>query len=159
VKRSFWLVPVAVLSFGALAQEPSSKLGFVSLRDVLLNTVEGEAVLEVREAASEELRGMQKRLEVYNQQAQAGTLSETDRAQQTLLQQAYAQTIRDDQTKLDAAYSSFSNAVDPIIAQTAKEQGFAVVMNADLAASNGLVVYADEATVLTEDVKAKLQTK
>ncbi len=48
----------------------------------------------------------------------------------------------------------------PAIAQSAKDQGFAVVLNSEIAASSGLVIYADpDATNLTEDVKCKLQAK
>jgi outer membrane protein len=156
VKRSFWLVPVAVLSFGAIAQESGGKLGFVSVKVLLESTTEGQAVLEVRQAANQELQPIQSQLAAYNQKAQAGTLSEADRAQLNLLQLDYTQKIQEYQAKLDAAYSSFSQVIDPAIAQTAKDQGFSVVMNSEIAASSGLVIYADpEATDLTEDVKAK----
>ena len=160
MKRSFWFVPVAVLSFSAIAQESGGKLGFVSVTALIEATPEGQAVLEIRLAASEELRPLQTQLELYNQQAQAGTLSEADRAQANLLQLDYTQKIQEYQANLDAAYSSFSQVIDPAIAQSAKDQGFAVVMNSEIAASSGLVIYADpEATNLTEDVKAKLQPK
>jgi outer membrane protein len=160
VKRSFWLAPVAVLSFGAIAQESGTKLGFVSVNALIQATPEGQAVLEIRRAASEELQPIQSQLETYNKQAQAGTLSEADRAQANLVQLDYSQKIQEFQAKLDAAYSSFSQAIDPAIAQSAKDQGFAVVMNSELAASSGLVIYADlDTTNLTEDVKAKLQAK
>jgi outer membrane protein len=156
VKRSFWLVPVAVLSFGAIAQESGGKLGFVSVTALIQATPEGQVVLELRRAASEELRPIQNQLGAYNQQAQAGTLSEADRAQANVLELDYTQKVQQYQAKLDAAYSSFSKAIDPVIAQAAKNQGFATVMNSELAASSGLVIYADpEATDLTEDVKAK----
>jgi outer membrane protein len=160
VKRSFWLAPVAILSFGAIAQEPGTKLGFVSVNALIQTTPEGQAVLEIRRAASEELRPIQNQLGIYNQQAQAGTLSEADRAQANLLELDYTQKIQEFQANLDSAYSSFSQAIDPAIAQSAKDQGFSVVMNSEVAASSGLVIYADlDTTNLTEDVKAKLQAK
>jgi outer membrane protein len=160
VKRSFWLAPVAVLSFGAIAQESGTKLGFVSVNALIQATPEGQAVLEIRRAASEELQPIQNQLETYNKQVQAGTLSEAARAQANLLQLDYTQKIQEFQAKLDAAYSSFSQVIDPAIAQSAKDQGFAVVMNSEVAASSGLVIYADlDTTNLTEDVKAKLQAK
>ncbi len=160
MKRSFWLVPVAVLSFGAIAQDSGTKLGFVSVNALTQATPEGQALLELRRAANEELRPMQSQLGAYNQQAQAGTLSEADRAQANLLQLEYTQKIQEYQAKLDAAYSSFSQVIDPAIAQSAKDQGFSAVMNSEVAASSGLVIYADpEATSLTDDVKAKLQPK
>jgi outer membrane protein len=160
VKRSFWFVPIAILSFAAIAQESGTKLGFVSVNVLIQATPEGQTVLEIRRAASEELRPIQSQLGTYNQQAQAGTLSEADRAQANLLELDYTQKIQDYQSKLDAAYSSFSQVIDPAIAQSAKDQGFSVVMNSELAASSGLVIYADfDTTNLTEDVKAKLQTK
>ena len=160
MKRSLWLVPIAVLSFGAIAQEPATKLGFISLEAVLEATTEGKAVLELRQTAIADLRGLQAQIEGYNQKSQAGTLSEAGRAQAGLLQQSYNQKAQEYQGRLDQAYSNFSSTVDPVIAQTAKEQGFAVVMNAERAASSGLVIYADpDETNLTEDVKAKLQPK
>ncbi len=160
MKRSFWLAPVAVLSFGAIAQESGTKLGFVSVRALLEATAEGKAVLEVRQTAATELQPIQSQLGTYNQQAQAGTLSEADRAQANLLQRNYTQKVQEYQAKLDAAYSGFSQVIDPAIAQSAKDQGFSVVMNSEVAASSGLVIYADpDTTNLTEDVKAKLQTK
>ncbi len=160
MKRSFWLVPIAVLSFGALAQDSAAKIGFVSIRALLEDTPEGQAVLELRQAANQELQPIQNQLAAYNQKAQAGTLNEADRAQANLLQLDYSQKIQDYQAKFDAAYSSFSQLIDSLIAQTAKVQGFSAVMNSEIAASSGLVIYADpEATNLTEDVKAKLQAK
>jgi outer membrane protein len=156
VKRSLWFVPIAILSFGAIAQESGGKLGFVSVNALIQFTPEGQAVLELRRAASIELQPIQTQLGVYNQQAQAGTLSEADRAQANLLELDFTQKIQEYQAKLGAAYSGFSQAIDPAIAQTAKDQGFSTVMNSELAASSGLVIYADpEATDLTEDVKTK----
>ena len=160
MKRSLWLVPVAVLSFGAFAQEPATKLGFISLEAVLEATSQGQTVLELNRTAIADLRGLQAQLEDYNQKFQVGTLSEADRAQAGLLQQSYNQKVREYQTLLDQAYSDFSSVVNPVIAETAKEQGFSVIMNTERAASSGLVIYADpEETNLTEDVKAKLQPK
>ncbi len=160
MKPSFWLVPVAVLSFGAFAQEPASKLGFVSLQNILQETQAGQAVLDLRQTAIADLQALKTQLEPYNQKAQAGTLSEADRAQAGLLQQSFNQKVKEYQTQLDTAYTNFSSLVDPFIAETAKEQGFSVVMNSEVAASSGLVIYADpEETNLTEDVKAKLQGK
>ena len=148
---------MAVLTFGVFAQEPASKLGFVSLGAILQSTPAGVALLELQKTASAELKPLQLKLEAYNIQAQAGTLTEADRAQANLLQQDYSQKLREYQAKLDTAYADFSSLVDPVIAQTAKDQGFAIVMNSEVAASSGLVIYADsEATDLTQDVKTKL---
>lgn len=91
-------------------------------------------------SANQELQPIQSQLAAYNQKAQAGTLSEADRAQANLLQLDYSQKIQDYQAKFDAAYSSFSQLIDPLIAQTAKDQGFSVVMNSEIAASSGLVI-------------------
>jgi outer membrane protein len=160
-----WLLVVAFFLFGvAQAQTAphtsvSNGICFVTAQKVLEAHPDGAKVLEQRRAAEEELRALQQQILPLQQKIQTGNATAAERQQYETLVRAYqtrSKTLQDAQNRL---LEPITKAVDAAIARVAPTRGCTVVLDRAIAASSGLVVYADPSTDITNDVIAELQRK
>jgi outer membrane protein len=161
-----WLLVVAFTLFGiaraqttppATPTPPSSGICFVTSKRVLEAHPDGVKVLEARKRAEEELKPLQQQIVALQQKIAAGNATAAERQQYEALVKSYqtqTKAIQDAQNKL---LEPITKAVDAIIARVAPSRGCTVVLDRAIAASSGLVVYADPNTDITDAVIAELR--
>jgi outer membrane protein len=136
---------------------PSGGLCFVDAQRVLEAHPDGAKVIEARKRAEEELKPLQQQILALQQKIAAGSATAAERQQyETLVKsyQARTKALQDAQNKL---LEPISKAVDAAISKVAPTRGCAVVLDRAIAASSGLVVYADPSTDITDAVIAELK--
>ncbi len=157
-----WLLVVAFSLLGfAQAQTtpstpatppPSSGICFVDAQRVLEAHPDGPRVLEARKRAEDELKPLQQQIVALQQKITAGGATAAERQQYDTLVRTYqarSTALQDAQNKL---LEPITKAVDGAIARVAPTRGCAVVLDRAIAASSGLVVYADASTDITDAV-------
>ncbi|MFC4455763.1 OmpH family outer membrane protein [Deinococcus sonorensis] len=155
------LAPIAVvaaLGFGTLvphAQTAPQKVGFVDVQKVLQAHPKNASVKAIQDKASAELNGLDKQIKAIQAKGTAATAAEKD--QLTQLTTTIQAKAKDYDAQLSKAVAPIETAVDAAVASTAKAQGFSIVMDRAQAATNGLVVYADQSTDITDAVVKNLK--
>ncbi|GGJ74949.1 OmpH family outer membrane protein [Deinococcus aquiradiocola] len=155
------LAPVAIvaaLGFGTLAphaQTPAQKIGFVDVSKVLQAHPKNADVIALKNKANTELGALDKQIKDIQAKGANATAAEKDQA--TQLVTTINAKAKDYNDQLAKVVAPIETAVDAAVSSTAKAQGFAVVMDKAQAASNGLVIYADNSTDLTDSVLKNLK--
>ncbi|WP_027480662.1 OmpH family outer membrane protein [Deinococcus pimensis] len=160
--KSTKLVPLAVLgtlAFGALAphaQNTAQKLAYVDVQSVLKAHPKYGELDALNKQAQAALKPTQDKIAAIQQKGNNATAAD----RQTL--DALAKTYQADAQKWQ---KQIQDKTDPVLAQvntavaaTAKAQGVTMVLDKNIAATSGLVIYADEKSLdLTSAVSAQLK--
>jgi outer membrane protein len=163
-----WLLVVFVCVLGGVAgaqtsptapatPTPGSAICFVNAQSILEGSPDGAKVLEARKAAAAELQPLVQQIQALQQKIQAGSATAAERQQYDTLVKTYqarSKALQDAQNKL---LEPITKAVDAAVAKVAATRGCAVVLDRQIAASSGLVVFADPSTDITQDVIAEVQ--
>lgn len=150
------LAPVALVAafgLGSLAphaQTPAQKIGFVDV-DALLQTQAGpKEARAIDTKLKTETADLQKQANAIIAKGNAATAAEKEKLNQlNATYQAKAQAAAKQVQALSAKMEAATKVVDTAISAAAKANGYSVVMDRAVAASSGLVVYADDGTDLT----------
>jgi outer membrane protein len=169
MKKWFLVVLIAALGSVAGAQTSpaapaapaqgtqGSAICFVNAQSILEGNPDGAKVLEARKAAAAELQPLVQQIQALQQKIQAGSATAAERQQYDTLVKTYqarSKALQDAQNKL---LEPITKAVDAAVAKVAAARGCVVVLDRQIAASSGLVVYADPSTDITQDVIAEVQ--
>ena len=141
------------------AQAPLS-IAFVSSSAVLAAHPDGQAALQLEEQARTELQGIATELQPLQARAAAGeTLSAEEQNNLELFQRTLQETQQRYREEIDDAAQPATEEINTIIQNIAQENGYTLVLNYDVAQTSGLVVYADESSVLniTEEVVTAIE--
>ena len=148
---------VAALGFGTLvphAQTASQKIGFVDVSQVLAAHPSNTSIKALQAKADTELKGLDTQIKAIQAKGTSATAAEKDQATQLIATiQAKA---KDYDAQISKAITPVETAVDAAVTSTARAQGFSIIMDKKLAA-NGLVIYADPSTDLTDAVVKNLK--
>ncbi len=148
---------LAALGFGTLApraQTAPQKIGFVDVSRVLEAHPSNASIKALQDKATKELAGLDTQIKAIQAKGSGATAAEKDQATQLITTiQAKA---KDYDAQIGKAVAPVETAVDAAVTATAKTQGFSVIMDKKLAA-NGLVIYADASTDLTDAVVKNLK--
>ena len=135
---------------------PTGGICFVNAQRVLEANPDGAKVLEAHKRAEEELKPLQGQIQMLQQKIAAGNATAAERQQYETLIKSYqtrAAALQDAQNKL---LGPITRAVDAAVAKVAPVRGCAVVLDRAIAASSGLVIYADASADITDAVIAEL---
>ncbi len=161
-----WFVVLGLVFASGLAQAqtqtpppapPPTAICFVNAQQVLEAHPDGAKVLEARKAAEAELKPLVQQIQALQQKIQAGSATAAERQQYDTLVKTYqtrSKALQDAQNKL---LEPITTAVDAAVAKVAPLRGCSIVLDRQIAASSGLVIYADPGTDITKDVIAELQ--
>ena len=130
---------------------------FVNAQRILEAHPDGAKVLEARKRAEDELKPLQQQILALQQKISAGSATAADRQQYETLAKSYQSrtaALQDTQNKL---LEPITRAVDTAVARVALTRGCSVVLDRAIAASSGLVVYADPSTDMTDAVIAEVR--
>ncbi|MFC4425318.1 OmpH family outer membrane protein [Deinococcus navajonensis] len=150
------LAPLAVvtaLGLGTVAphaQTPAQKVGFVDVAQVLAAQPAGKELNELQKKANAELGELDKQVKAIDAKGTAATAAEKDkRATLVSTIQAKAKAYDTQMTQLQPKITAAEKAADTAVSSVAKANGYSVVMDRNVAANSGLVIYAEDNTDLT----------
>ncbi|WP_216318517.1 OmpH family outer membrane protein [Deinococcus aestuarii] len=145
------LAIVAAFGLGTLAphaQTTPQKLGFVDVQRMLSAHPADKDLQAIQQKANAELEGLQKQIQAIDAKGAGATAAEKQN-RTTLVSTIQAKAkAYDDQMK--PKMQTVEKAVDTAVNAVAKANGYSIVMDRGVAARSGLVVYADNATDLTD---------
>jgi outer membrane protein len=141
-----------------LAQTRATRIGFVTAQKVLENHPQGKGVLDQRKKAEDELKPLQTQIVALQQKIGAGSATAAERQQYETLVKSYQTRLKALQDRQNKLLEPITKEVDAAVAKVAKAQGYVLVMDRAIAASSGLVIYADpDGTDLTDEVIAEVK--
>ena len=141
-----------------LAQTKATKIGFVTSSLVLQGHPQGKIVLDQRKKAEDELKPLLVQIQALQAKIQSGQATAAERQQYETLAKSYQARAKALQDKQTALLAPITKEVDAAVNKVAKAQGYVLVMDRAIAASSGLVIYADpDGTDLTDEVIAEVK--
>ncbi|AWR86925.1 outer membrane chaperone Skp (OmpH) [Meiothermus taiwanensis WR-220] len=144
---------------GAQTQPTADKIGYLNARAVVEAHPQFAKVREVQARAEAELNPLQAELQSLENKIRAGNATtQEQQTYRTLVQnlQAASQKWAEQQ---NSVLQPITQDIDKIVSRVAKEQGFAMVLDQEVAASSGLVVYAAQGLDLTPAIVQALPNK
>lgn len=155
------LAPVALLTafgLGTLAphaQTGASKVGFANVKALFTAYPASKEVDTIQAKAQKELGDLQTQMQALQAKGAAATAADKTKFQQ--LSDTYNAKMKDYDKQISDKAAPMEKAVDKALNDYAKANGFSIIMDRAVAQQSGLVVYADEATDVTEAVKKTLK--
>ncbi len=157
--RMSWRIPLiisGILALGGwlIAQSPdsASRLGYVTSTAIVEAHSDFPKVKALQDKAKAEISPINDQLKALQAKVQAGTATTQERDQY----QTLSKTVRDAATRWQKQQNE---VLDPInqdankaVTKIAKEQGFGIIIDADVARESNLVIYADADLNLTDAV-------
>ncbi|GHF49192.1 outer membrane protein [Deinococcus metalli] len=156
MNRILILLPLALLATVPRAQQPKPRVAFVNVDTLVKAMPNNAAYVKVMTQADTDLKAKRAAIQTLAAKASASG-SAADRQAVTKAQQAYTTLQADYTKKLQTAFAPLSTKLNAAVAQAAKANGFAIVMDEKVAAQTQLVLYADKGTSLTAAVQKLLK--
>lgn len=151
------LAPVALVAafgLGTLAphaQTTPQKVGFVDVQTIMNAQPVGKELTELRKKADAELGALEKQIrDIDAKGAQATAAEKQNRTTLVSTFQAKAKTYDTQIQGMQARVTAAEKAADTAISTVAKSNGYSIVMDRRVAATSGLVVFAENGTDLTD---------
>ncbi|GIW30820.1 MAG: hypothetical protein KatS3mg071_0994 [Meiothermus sp.] len=141
---------------GAQTPPTADKIGYLNARAVVEAHPQFAKVREVQARAEAELNPLRAELQALEDKIRAGNATtQEQQTYRTLAQnlQAASQKWTEQQ---NSVLRPITEDIDKIVSKVAKEQGFAIVLDQEVAASSGLVVYAAQGLDLTPAIMQAL---
>lgn len=157
MKRFSLFVPILaglLLSSLLVAQNQptATKIGYLNARAVVEAHPQFARVKEIQAKAEAELKPLREQLQPLDAKIRAGNAT----AQEQQNYRTVAQNLQDTGKKWtdqqNAALRPITEDIDKIVSKIAQEQGFAIVLDQEVAASSGLVVYAAQELDITQAI-------
>jgi len=136
----------------AQTQPTANKIGYLNARAVVEAHPQFAKVKEIQTKAEAELKPLREQLQSLDTKLRAGNATaQEQQAYRTAAQnlEAAGQKWTEQQ---NAVLRPITEDIDKVIGKVAKEQGFAIVLDQEVAASSGLVVYAAQELDLTQAI-------
>ena len=136
----------------AQTQPAANKIGYLNARAVVEAHPQFAKVKEIQTKAEAELKPLREQLQSLDTKLRAGNATaQEQQAYRTAAQnlEAAGQKWTEQQ---NAVLRPITEDIDKVISKVAKEQGFAIVLDQEVAASSGLVVYAAQELDLTQAI-------
>ncbi|AZI42304.1 OmpH family outer membrane protein [Deinococcus psychrotolerans] len=137
------------------AQTAPQKIAFVDVSQVLKAHPDNAAVVALKAKADAELKPLSDQIQAL--QAQGSKISAADKDKLAQLSATISSKAKDYDNQIQVKVKPITEAVDTAVSTAAKANGVAVVM--DAATAQGLVVFADPSTDLTDAVKTIVAKK
>ncbi len=161
MKRFSLFVPMlaALLLSGLLvAQTPPSanKIGYLNARAVVEAHPQFARVKEVQTKAEAELKPLQEQVQALEAKLRQGSATTQEQQDYRTAVQNLETTRQKWSEQQGSVLRPITEDIDKVIGRVAKEQGFAIVLDQEVAASSGLVVYAAQELDLTQAIMRAL---
>lgn len=148
------ILAVVLLSSLMVAQNQStaSKIGYLNARAVVEAHPQFTRVKDLQARAEAELKPLRDQLQPLDAKIRAGNATAQEQQTYRTLAQSLQETSKKWSDQQNAALRPITEEIDQLISKVAKEQGFAIVLDQEVAASSGLVVYAAEELDITQAI-------
>jgi outer membrane protein len=154
----FAVLAALLLSSTFVAQEQPTRIVYMNSQEVVEAHPAGQEVRRLQEQANTELTPIRQDIEAMQARVRAGeTLSLDERGQFDLWVQTYEAATESYAREIELASQPAIDAVNAAVAQIAIERGYAMVLDQGIAARSGLIVYADEALNITQQVIERIR--
>lgn len=154
------LVLLAAIGLGGAtltAQEAGTSIVFVDSQAAIAAHPAGEEADALRQQASEELGGLRTDLDAIAQRARAGEqLTPEEQERYNTLLRTLQQVDQRYRQQIEQVAAPAIEAVNNVIREVAQEQGYSIVLDIG-AASDGLVVYAQDGLNITPQVLERVR--
>ncbi|PZA07969.1 MULTISPECIES: OmpH family outer membrane protein [unclassified Meiothermus] len=147
-----WLGFVLVASPLVAQHQPVLKVGFMDSQKVVQAHPRYKEIQAVIEQAQKELRPLEDQLKALQPKIQAGSATAKEQQNFQTLRNAYQQASQKWAERQAKALEPITKQIDAEIARFAKAQGFGIILNRQVAASSGLVLYGDDSLDVTDGV-------
>ncbi|GGJ49087.1 OmpH family outer membrane protein [Deinococcus roseus] len=142
--RKSLLALTMLLAGPALAATASTKIGFVDVDKVKAQHPSYKVISQLEKETSKALDPIrQKMVDLQNKVGKSKPTAAQEK-QYKDLQTQYNNTFEKYQKQVKPKLDAMAKSIDDAVKKVAKAQGFQIVMSKNVAASSGLVVYADE---------------
>ncbi len=157
MKRFSLFVPMLaglLLSSLLVAQDRpvASRIGYLDARTVVEAHPQFVRVKEVQARAEAELKPLRDQIQPLEARIRAGSVTAQEQQNYRVLTQSLQETGRKWSDQQNAALRPITEEIDQLVRKVAQEQGFAIVLDQEVAASSGLVVYAAEELDITQAI-------
>jgi len=157
--KSSKLVPLAVfgaLAFGTLAphaQNAGMKIGYVDVQALLKAHPKYGDVDTLNKQAQTALKPTADQLKAIQDKGQNASAAE--RQQYETLAKTYQTNAQKWQDQINTKLQPLTEDINKAVAATAAKQGFSMILDKNVAASSGLVIYADTKSLDLTDAVVK----
>lgn len=156
--RSALLATALIASMTASVAQPRPvRLCFANAQEALAAHPDGKTVADLKASAENEIKPIADQLRSLQARIAAGTATSAERQQFDTLQKTLQATEKRWQTRIQKGLEPITKDIDAALRATANAEGCAVVMDAKVAQSSGLVVYADDDTNITPELVKRLK--
>lgn len=149
---------LVLLSTVPHASQKANKLGFIKVQRVVEAVPGNEGYVALRKTFSGQLDAKRKTLQDLSNKYNLSK-SKADEQSFRKAQQEYQALEAKQLKQLNAKFKPLKVKIDGAIAQVAKANGFSAVLDMDIAAQSGLVVFGKTELDLTKAVLAELKKK
>ena len=155
------LAPIAIVAafgLGALAphaQTGAQKVGFANIDALFAASASYKDVKALETKFQGEVATLDKQIKEIEAKGAAATAADKDK--RTQLISTYNAKLKDYDAQTKAKAAPVEQQIDKVLNDYAKANGFSIIMSRAVAQQSGLVVYADEATDVTEAVKKSIK--
>lgn len=136
----------------AQSQPPATKIGYLNARAVVEAHPQFARIKEIQAKAEAELKPLRDQLQPLEAKIRAGSATAQEQQNYRTLAQNLQETSKKWNDQQNAALRPITEEIDKLVSKIAQEQGFAVVLDQEVAASSGLVVYAAQELAITQAI-------
>ena len=140
-------------------KEIPSRVGYIDAQKVIEAHPKYDEIKSLRTQADAELKPIAEQLRALEPKIRDGSATAKERQDFDNLQKVYAQASKKWQDKINAALAPITKEIDATIARVAAQNGFAMILSANVAGQSGLVVYASPDIDVTDLVIRALSTQ
>lgn len=149
MRRFLLIVPLALLATVPQAQQKATRIGYVDVEKVVSALPGSKGYLDLANRSNKDLQAKQKNLQALVAKA-SRTGSAADRQAAAKAQQSLLSAQKNYSQRLATEFKPIATKVNSAVAKVAKTNGYYMVLNARVAASSNLLVYADSRADLTQ---------
>lgn len=137
---------------GAQNQPTATKIGYLNARAVVEAHPQFARVKEIQTKAEAELKPLRDQLQPLEAKIRAGNATAQEQQNYRTIAQTLQETSKKWTDQQNAALRPITEDIDKLVSKVAQEQGFAMVLDQEVAASSGLVVYAAQELDITQAI-------
>ncbi|GIW35469.1 MAG: hypothetical protein KatS3mg072_2802 [Meiothermus sp.] len=157
MKRFSLFVPILaglLLSSLLVAQNQptATKIGYLNARAVVEAHPQFPRIKEIQAKAEAELKPLRDQLQPLEAKIRAGSATAQEQQSYRTLAQNLQETGKKWTDQQNEALRPITEDIDKLVSRVAREQGFAIVLDQEVAASSGLVVYAAQELDITQAI-------
>ncbi len=147
-----------LLSSLLLAQNPpgAGKVGYLNARAVVEAHPQFARVRELQVKGEAELKPLREQMQPLEAKVRTGNATAQEQQTYRTLAKSLEETSKKWSDQQSAVLKPITEEIDRLVKKVALEQGFAIILDQEVAANSGLVVYAADELDITQAIVSEL---